>query len=314
MLNQSQSNILWGRFINLINLLPQDNFMNLKQALAGKLTEEELKLLPRAFEVVGDIAIFEIPEELDARKKVIAEALVSVQKNVRVVLNKTGEVEGIFRVPNMEVIASKPREFVGIPKKFVPKALTETVHCESGCRYKIDVSRAYFSARLSGEREKITSQVKKGEKILCMFAGVGPFAILPAKKKNVKVTAIEINPDAVKYLRENIEMNKVADKVEALLGDVAEALPKLKKKFDRIIMPAPKNAADFLELALTKAKKGAIIHLYTFAQVEEIGALGEKIKARCRAAKKKVEILGVRKAGEIGAYNYRIAVDIKLKE
>lgn len=288
--------------------------MNIKQALSGKLSAEELKLLPRAFEVVGDIAILEIPGELLGKKEIMANAVLAVQKNVKVVLNKTGEVEGIFRVPKMEVIVSMPREFASVPKKFIPKALTETVHRESGCRYKIDVSKAYFSARLSGEREKIASQVKNGEKILCLFAGVGPFAILPAKRKNVKVTAIEINPNAVKYLRENIEMNKVADKVEAIPGDVAEVLPKLRGKFDRIIMPAPKNAADFLELALTKAKKGAIIHLYTFAQIEEIGALPELIKARCKAAGKKVEIIDVRKAGEVGPYNYRMAVDINVKQ
>ncbi len=285
--------------------------MDLKTSLSKKLSETELKLLPRAFEVVGDIAILELPDKLLKKKKEIANAVFEVQKNVKIVLNKVGEIEGTFRVPKMEVIAKRARNFEGVPKKFIPKELTETVHRESGCRYKIDVSKAYFSARLSGERERIASQVKNKEKILCLFAGVGPFAILTAKRKNVKVTAIEINPDAVNYMRENIEMNKVADKVDALLGDVAEVLPKIKGKFDRIIMPAPKNAADFLELTLTKAKKGAIIHLYTFAPVEEIGALGKKIKARCKAAKKNTEILEVRKAGEIGAYNYRIAVAIK---
>ncbi len=286
--------------------------MDLKGALTGKLSSEKLKLLPRAFEVVGDIAILEIPKELEDKGKTISEAVFAVQKNVKVVVNKVGEVEGVFRVPKVEILASKPRNFEGIPKKFIPKALTETVHHESGGRYKIDVSKAYFSARLSGERERIASQVKSGEKILCLFAGVGPFAILPARKKKVKVVAVEINPDAVKYMLENIEMNKVADKVEAIEGDVAQVLPKLKGKFDRIIMPAPKNAADFLELALTKAKKCTVIHLYTFAPVEEIKTLGEKIKGRCIAAKKRVEILDVRKAGEIGPYNYRVSVEIKV--
>jgi len=286
--------------------------MDLKTCLENKLSASELKLLPRAFEVVGDIAILELTNELLKKKKIIANAVFKVQKNVKVVLNKVGEVDGVFRVPKMEVVAKKAREFEGVPKKFIPKALTETVHRESGCRYKVDVSKAYFSARLSGERERIASQVKSREKILCLFAGVGPFAILPAKRKNVKVIAIEINPDAVKYMSENIEMNKVADKVEVLLGDVAEVLPKVKGKFDRIIMPAPKNAADFLELALTKAKKSAVIHLYTFAAIEEIDSLGDKIKARCKIAGKKVEILEVRKAGEIGPYNYRMAVEIKV--
>ena len=286
--------------------------MDLKTSLSAKLNETELKLLPRAFEVVGDIAILELPEELLKKKKSIANAVFKVQKNVKIVLNKVGEIEGVYRIPKMEVIAKKERVFEGVPKKFIPKAPTETVHRESGCRYKVDVSKAYFSARLSGERERIASQIKSRERILCLFAGVGPFAILPAKRKKIKIIAIEINPDAVNYMRENIEMNKVEDKVEALLGDVAEVLPKVKGKFNRIIMPAPKNAADFLELALTKAKKGTIIHLYTFAQIEEIDALGKRIKARCIAAKKNVEILQVRKAGEIGAYTYRVAVDLKV--
>ncbi|MBU4246523.1 MAG: class I SAM-dependent methyltransferase family protein [Nanoarchaeota archaeon] len=286
--------------------------MDLKTSLSAKLSETELNLLPRALEVVGDIAILELPDELISKKKAIANAVFDVQKNVKVVLNKVGEVEGIFRIPKMEIVAKRAREFEGIPKKFMPKAFTETVHRESGCRYKVDVSKAYFSARLSGERERIASQVKSRERILCLFAGVGPFAILPAKRKNVKIVAIEINPDAVEYIRENIEMNKIAEKIEVLLGDVAEVLPKIKGKFNRIIMPAPKNAADFLELALTKAKKGAIIHLYTFAPVEVIGALGEKIKARCITAGTNVDILQVRKAGEIGAYNFRVAVEIKV--
>jgi len=38
--------------------------MDLKTSLSAKLSETELKLLPRAFEVVGDIAILELPEEL----------------------------------------------------------------------------------------------------------------------------------------------------------------------------------------------------------------------------------------------------------
>lgn len=284
--------------------------MDFRQGLIGKIPDAALKAVPRAFEVVGDIAVLELAAKAVKYSKEVANALIKCQKNVRVVLLKTEDVGGKYRVPKYKVLAHRERDFDKAPKWARPTKLTETMHNESGCRFRIDLASAYFSGKLSGERERIAGVARNNEKILVLFAGVGPFAIVIAKKKNVKITAVEINPDAVKMFEDNVLLNKAEDKIKVIGGDVAEVLPKLKEKFDRIVMPAPKDAPDFLERALSKVKKGGVIHLYMFAAEDEIAGLGEKIKARCLAAKKKVKILGVTKAGEVGPYNYRVAVDI----
>ncbi|MFH1127448.1 MAG: class I SAM-dependent methyltransferase family protein [archaeon] len=285
-------------------------FMNLKDALSEKLSSDEIDALNRSFEVIGDIGIIELDEKLLSKKKDIAKALVLVQRNIKVVLLKTDDVSGRYRVPKFEVIfESKDRDFSWVPKGFRPVKATETVHREHGCRFKIDPTTAYFSSKLAGERERIREQVKDGERILCLFAGVGPFPIVVARAKDVSITAVEINPDAVASFKENAVMNKVDDKIDIVLGDAGEVLGAIDGTFDRIMMPAPKNAADFLEGALALSKKGTIVHLYTFLAEEEIEGVGEVVSSRCMKAGVKVKILLVRKCGNIGPYHYRVVVD-----
>ena len=138
---------------------------------------------------------------------------------------KTGDVSGKFRVPEFEVVyESKDRDFSWVPKGFRPLKATETVHREHGCRFKVDPARAYFSSKLATERGRIRDMVQDGERILCLFAGVGPFAIVAARSRDVKVVGVEVNPDAVAFFRENVLLNKVEDKVEVVLGDAGEVL------------------------------------------------------------------------------------------
>src|SRR2546430_11097004 len=67
------------------------------------------------------------------------------------------------------------------------------------------------------------SMVEKGERVVDMFAGVGPFSILIAKRLgDVRVEAIDANPQAVELLQENVRANKVESKVHTHLGDRSE--------------------------------------------------------------------------------------------
>ncbi len=287
--------------------------MNLKDALSGKLSGDEIGALDRSFEVIGDIGIIELRESLVSKKREIAEALVCVQKHLKVVLMKTGDVGGKFRVPEYEVVyESKDRDFTWVPKGFRPSKATETVHREHGCRFKVDPTCAYFSSKLASERGRIRDMVKDGERILCLFAGVGPFAIVAARSRDVKVVGVEVNPDAVAFFRENVVLNKVSDKVEVVLGDVSDVLSDVCGTFERIMMPAPKNACDFLEAALKKAKIGTVVHLYCFLSEEEFGGAAEMVSDRCRKAGYRVEVLLVRKCGNIGPYHYRVVVDFRV--
>ena len=124
----------------------------------------------------------------------------------RTVLAKSGAIEGVYRLRDFEVIA-------GVKN-------TVTVYTEYGCVYHVDVAKAYFSPRLSTEHNRVASNVKKGETVVDLFAGVGPFAIPIAKKiKNVQVYAIDVNPDAIALLKRNIAVNRAEKQVVPFLGD-----------------------------------------------------------------------------------------------
>lgn len=267
---------------------------SLKEALADKLSAKELEKLPKAYDLIGDIAVLEIPDELADKKKEIGEALLATFKNIKVVANKKTSVGTEYRTRDVELIAGENR--------------TETVHREYGCVYKLDVTTAYFSPRLGTERMRVAKQVKTGERVLVMFAGIGPYAILIAKIARPKeVYAVELNPAAVEYMKENIRLNKV--NVEAVLGDAGEEAGR-HGIFDRIIMPLPKDAGNFLDKALPALKTGGIIHYYTFTGTTEEAA--EEVKNICSKLGHAIEVLDVVECGTYSPQLSRMCVDYKL--
>ncbi|MFH1685218.1 MAG: class I SAM-dependent methyltransferase family protein [Candidatus Micrarchaeota archaeon] len=223
-------------------------FLKLKDALADLLDENELQNLTTSFDLIGDIAILEIPESLSPKEKQIGEALLKVHKNIKTVLKKLGPMEGEYRVRRLRFIAGEDK--------------TETTYREHNCLMRFDVSKVYFSIRLSTERKRISDLVKAQERILVLFAGVGPFALVIAKDHpDADITAVELNPDAVASMKENIILNKFPN-ISVLSGD-ARAFNY--GDFDRVIMPLPHSADKFLDLAFSAAKPGGIIHFYTLA-------------------------------------------------
>ncbi len=272
---------------------------SLKIFLGEILTDDEIKLMNRSFDVIGDIAIIEIPLELEAKKKEIGKAVLNF-KHIKVVTAKAGIFEGEYRTRKLEIIAGENRK--------------ETIHTEFGCRYLLNVEEVYFSERLGNERLRIAQQVKEGEKILVMFAGAGPYPVLIARmkkteKKNVEIYAIELNPAGYKYMVENVRINKV--NVRCILGDVKTETPKLGMKFDRIIMPLPKDAGNFLDTALNTINEGGIIHYYGFSDNKEIFA--EEIKKQCENLSYGVEISDVVACGAYGPGVDRVCVDLRIK-
>ncbi len=156
----------------------------LHEQLKSQLPPHLLASLPHALDFIGEIAIIEIPSELEPYKKIVGQAIIKAHKNVRTVLAKAGAVSGTYRLREFNVIAGEHS--------------TETIHKESGCKFKVDVAKAYFSPRLSNEHKRIASMVQEGEAVIDSFSGVGPFAILIAKThKKVQVYAVDANPAAV---------------------------------------------------------------------------------------------------------------------
>ena len=202
-----------------------------------------------SFEIIGDIAIINDLAGRDEEKAV--EGIKDNHPFVETVMLKEEPLQGEFRV-------GEYRKLTGDK--------TETVHTEHGCTFKVDPTRVYYSERYSSERERVISQIKPGERVLVMFAGVGPFAVMAAKQRDPEeVVAVEKNPVAADYLEENIEMNSVSDTVSSIKGDVREVMENL-GEFDRIIMPLPGAANRFLDLASEHLSSEGHIHYYRFVE------------------------------------------------
>jgi len=272
--------------------------VSLKELLKGKVGKEELRHVRRSFEIIGDVVIIEIPDEIIHLKDEIAKAILKKHKHVKTILRKVGEVGGVYRVAKYEPIYGSK---------------TETVVREHGCRFYVDPTKVYYSVRLSGERERIAKLVRDGERILVMFAGVGPYAIVIAKlAKPKEVVGIELNPVAAEYFRKNVVLNKVQDIVKVYEGDVREIVPKLEGEFDRILMPAPHSAEDFVYLVKNKIKKGGFVHYYTFESENREEELPEKVQKLFEMHGMKVKIVGFRRCGSFAPYVNRYVVDVEV--
>ena len=273
---------------------------NLKYYLKDKLSEKELVFVPTSFDVVGDILIFsEFPKELSRKEKLIGETILETYHHIKTILKKTKKYSGKFRTPKLSVIAGEKRK--------------ETTHKENNVFIKLDVEKVYFSARMSTERKRISELIKPNESILVMFSGAGAYPLVIAKNAKCKeVYGIEINPAAHKYSLENVKKNKLENKIKLFLGDVRKIMPKINKKFNRILMPLPKGGENFLDLALKYTKKNGIIHFYDFLHEDEFEKAHEKIKKACIKSKKKFKIINTVKCGQYSPGFYRVCVDFEV--
>lgn len=269
---------------------------NFAELLEGELTPDEIENLRTSFDTIGDIVILEIPDELIDKKYVIGEAALKFTKR-KAIYMKTSAVKGTTRIRDLEFLAGDDDSV--------------TIHKEHGIRLKMDVREVYFSPRLATERKRVMESVADGEKILDMFCGIGPFPIVIAHYKNADITAVDINEEAIKYLDENINLNKLKGNVHTYCGDVREVSKSFNSKFDRIIMNLPGLAYTFLDLAVDLIEDGGIINYYEFSDSYEQGA--KRLKDACKKAGKQVEIINCRKVKSTSPGEWHVAIDGKIK-
>jgi len=272
--------------------------------LADKLPSHLLGSVPRAIDFVGDIAIVEVPPQLVNHKQIIGEAILKAHKQTSTVLSKSSAVEGVYRTRDFEVIAGADK--------------TATVYREYGCVYHVDVAKAYFSPRLSSEHNRVASQVKDGETVVDLFAGVGPFAIPIAKKhENVRVYAVDVNPDAVSLLKRNVAVNRAEKQVVPVLGDARQVVrEQLFGKADRVIMNLPETALEFVDVACEALKAdGGIIHYYDFAKVSDpLEAAKVRLTEAVNRNNRKVKkILLAKPVRAVAPYTWQVVVDAEIQ-
>jgi tRNA (guanine37-N1)-methyltransferase len=225
----------------------------LRQKLSTPLSSNELNQVYYSFDIIGGIAIFKMPKENALSVETVANQIMTMHRNVRTVFLQSSPIRGDFRVRKLKLVAGEYK--------------TTTKYKESGCVFAVDVEKCYFSPRLSHERLRIARLVKLGETVVNMFAGVGCFSIIIAKTVGTdKVFSIDVNPTAVHYMEENIRNNRVYGKVLPLLGDSKDVITaQLQKKADRVLMPLPEKALEYLPYAIMTLKSGGgWIHYYDF--------------------------------------------------
>lgn len=275
---------------------------SIKEALREKLSAAETENFVRSFDFIGDVIVIEVPPELRKRERLIAKTLLAIHKNARVVAAKASEMKGVYRVRELRVLTKDKN--------------TETTYSESGVRMKLDVATVYFSPRLVHERQRIAGLTKPGERILALFAGVGPFPLVIAKKKpETEIIAIELNPHAVKYLKQNVKLNKLEKSITPMGGDVAKIVPeKFRRWADRTLMPLPKGAEKFLDAAIAGTKPGGTVHFYQFSRNENPFEEAEnRIKEACANAERKCRILFKRVVRPFAPRVSQIVIDFRVE-
>jgi tRNA (guanine37-N1)-methyltransferase len=234
--------------------------MTLKCLLEGTVPDSLLHEIPTSYDVIGNIAIVSIPSSCDPYRQDIALAIMAHRRNVKTVLSRLHSREGDDRVPRFETLIG---------------TTTVTEHREFGFRYRLDVSRVFFSPRLATERQRVFSSVRDDELVLIPFCGVGPF-VIPVAAQGSVITAIEKNPEAIHWLKENLALNRVENQVRVIDGDALEILPGLEPVFDRVICPTPYGRDDVLPLVVSPLKIGGIIHFYTFKNDRQAGDMARR--------------------------------------
>ena len=272
----------------------------LKKALENVLSKKESEDLFSAFDQIGDIIIVRIPDSLLSKKKIIGETLLEQVKTAKSVFYQSSSVEGDFRTRDLEILA-------GVDK-------TETEYKEFGCRFIVDVEKAFFSPRLSTERDRIAELVQDGEIVINMFGGVGMFSIIAAKRKKCTVYNIDINPIAAKLCEKNIKLNKLVGRVVSIHGDAAKIIEEqFRDQGDRVLMLLPERSDEFLNSAILATKSNGIIHYYSHIHADEksqAAKLSEKHYLDTTPIKSK--ILNSKIVRAVGPRYYQTVVDVRI--
>ncbi|HBH32338.1 MAG TPA: hypothetical protein DDX81_10660 [Desulfofustis sp.] len=270
--------------------------MRLKQRLRHFLTEFELSYLNNSYDIIGDIAVTSIAEPLWQRRQLVGTAILSSNNRIKTVLARTGSYQGKARTTSFTCIVGQDR--------------TTTMHMEHGLKLFVDLAETYFSPRMGVERQRIAKLIQPDEHILVMFSGIAPLPLAIANTGRCSsITAIEANPDAHACAVRNLALNKAADTINVIHGDVGEVIPNLPTTFDRVVMPHPHGAVTFIPEALSVLRRGGWLHWYCFHEKDGQEELMRSLARHCATESRAVKYGTTHLCGHCGRQTYRVCVD-----
>jgi tRNA wybutosine-synthesizing protein 2 len=274
------------------------SWKRLKNLLESVIPDELLDLIPHCWQLLGDILICNIKPELLPYEHEIGVAFTKIEKRAKIVARKLTPPQGEMRIPQLKIIAGGGN--------------TETIYKENYCVFKLDPFKILFSPGNSNERLRLSQLVQEGEIVIDLFSCVGQFSIpIAVHSKPFKVYAIEINPEAYKYLVTNISLNKVVNVVEPILGDCREVAPA--GVADRVIMGLVTGTENYLDTALNSLKKsGGIIHYHEAFPKRLLQERIEIIKKKIEQKSFKIKNLNFRKVKKYAPSTNHFVFDVCL--
>ena len=163
--------------------------------------------IPRAYESVGHVIHINLRPEQLPYKHVIGEVLLDKHApRIRTVVNKGAEITSQYRNLPLELIAGEDDLLVTVQHGDV--------------RLSFDYSKVYWSSRLHTEHQRMAASFTRGEVVWDLCAGVGPFAMLAARR-GVTVLANDLNPEACSAMLGNVRDNGVLRHVHVYNLDAA---------------------------------------------------------------------------------------------
>jgi len=208
--------------------------------------------MPSGYHRLGRVLIVQRPELLQPFDRVLGRSW-QEELGVETVLVKSGPIEGELRTPRLRRIAGDR---------------TETEVLEHGVRWRFDAARIMFATGNRTERLRAGRLVRPGEAVADLFAGIGYFTIpaaLPGRARGV--WAVEKNPLSVQYLRENVELNGVGERVRVVPGDNRTVdLPT--SAFDRVFLGYLPSALPWVPRSVALLRPdGGWLHVHSVADV-----------------------------------------------
>jgi tRNA (guanine37-N1)-methyltransferase len=273
----------------------------LKTILKEILPSEDISKLYSAFDIIGSIIIIKIPDSLNSKKQIIADTILMNIKSAKSVFAQTSAVQGDYRIRRLEHLAGDN------------SVITE--YKEHGCRFKVDVTKTYFSPRLSTERMRVSKMITDNEIITNMFAGVGTYSILIAKNnKSCKVYSIDSNPVANELALINAKLNKVQGQIIPICGDAREVIIRqLKGTSTRVLMPLPEKAKEFVDFAVMALKEnGGTVHYFAHVKApsKKLALDNAALDVKHAFINHDYKIVSTRVVREVGPRLYQTVSDI----
>jgi tRNA (guanine37-N1)-methyltransferase len=224
----------------------------------------EEALLPRSFDIVGDVVVVRLPPELLAQGPAVGAALLTFVPGARIVARDDG-VHGPERVRTLVPLAGE--------------GSFRTRHRENGFELEVDLATAYFSPRLGREHARVAGEVRAGETVFDLFCGVGPFALTIARQGRARrIVAVDSNPSAIDLLRATAERARLGGSLEPVLGPVEGFLPSAGVA-DRVVMNLPHGGIKYVAQVATAVAPGGDLHYY---EVTERALVPGRPDALCR--------------------------------